>query len=200
MSGGSWGHARSDRLVGRHPFYWLVATARVHGARRGPRMLRRSKSGFGRRQPGQLSLGMVGPRAEGRADPQTSCGDRSAGSAVLLAAQQSPLASQLQVSSDTLVSSFEQAALQTFGAGVATFNVPGAVHTYVEHMGPRGSVLRSCVRIGRLSRHAMWAPRLGLSHIVAPRRPCPSILQSSKPGTSPAIAPEALHVRLTAHL
>jgi hypothetical protein len=162
MSGGNWGHARTDRLVCMHAFYWLVATARVDGGRRGPRMLRRSEPGSGRRQPGQLSLGIVGPRAEGRADRQTSCGDRSAGWAVLLAAQQSSFASQVQVSSDTLVSTFEQAALQTFGgASTATFKVPDAVHTYVEHMGPRGSVLRGCVRVGGLRRRAMWAPRPG---------------------------------------
>jgi hypothetical protein len=176
LSGGNWGHARTDRLVSMHAFYWLVAAARVDGARRGPRMLRRSESGSGRRQPGQLSLNIVGPRAEGRADRQTSCGGRSAGSAVLLAAQQSPFASQLQVSSDTLVCTLEQAALQTFGASTATFNVPDAVHTYVEHMGPRGSVLRGCLRIGGLRRRAMWAPRRGLSCIVALGRPCTSLL------------------------
>jgi hypothetical protein len=200
MSGGNWGHSRSDRLVGRHPFWWLMALARVYGARRRHCMLRRSKSGSGQRQPDQLSLDIVGPRAESRADRQTSCGDRSAGSAVLLAAQQLPFASQLQMSSDTLVSTFEQAALRTCGASMATFNVPGAVHTYVEHMGPRGSVIRGCARIGGLRRRAMWTPRPGLSHIVALGRPCTSLLQASKPGTSPETPPETLHIRRTAHL
>jgi hypothetical protein len=173
----------------------------VYGARRGHCMLRRSKSGSGQRQPEQLSLGNVGPRAEGRADRQTSCGDRSAGSAVLLAAQQSPFASQLQVSSDMLlVSTFEQAALQIFGASMATFNVPGAAHTYVEYMGPRGSVLRGCMRLRGLRHRAMWATRPGLSHIVAQGRPCTSLLHASKPGTSPENLPEALHIRPTAYL
>jgi hypothetical protein len=96
------------------------------------------------------------------------------------------IAPQLQLLSHTLVSTFEKAALQTFGASMATFNVPGAVHTYVEHMSPRGSVV---VAVG---------PEV--SHIVALRRPCTSLLRASKPGVSPEILPETLRIQSTAHL